>query len=104
MEPACARRTVFDKCANASFFLTVPPLLAAFLTDINKCPVDTRRYFVFCALICEVVGFILGVVSLFGHRMKSKSFPLALVGTFIGGISGLLFLFGFLGGRSGFGG
>src|SRR5271170_535028 len=104
MKPARINRTIFDKYANISFFLTAPPLLVAFLTNINKCSIDMQRYFVFCALICEVVGFILGVVSLFGHRIKRKSFPLALFGTLVGGVSGLLFLFALFAGGEGIGG
>ncbi|MGC9942670.1 MAG: hypothetical protein ABSE48_12610 [Verrucomicrobiota bacterium] len=104
MKPAATSRTVFDKVANVSFFLTAPPVIVAFLGHADRWSMDMQAVFVFNGMICELVGFILGVVSLFGRRMKSKSFPLALFGTFIGGISGCLFLFGFLGGRAGFGG
>jgi len=81
------KRTACDLAARYSFCLTIAPLLIGYL--ILQL-VDIEEVVFYCVFICEVIGLLLGVVSLFGNRMQPISFLLALVGIVAGGIIGFI--------------
>jgi hypothetical protein len=104
------KSTGFDKAAKYSFLLSIPFPFVAFLIFIaayslfpNFMQTLMQSGIIFsvgliCVSVCGVIGFVLGVVSLFGNRTQPSSFSLALFGTLVGGIlgfGGFLLIFGF---------
>jgi len=104
-----SKSTGFDKAAKYSFWLSIPipfsiclAFVAAFYLfpqSVETDPVQASRdnetiftFFAICIFACDIVAFASGVFSLFGKRTQPASFPLALVGTFAGGIIGFIFL------------